>query len=297
MRYDDDSFTALDARTGRRVTLRMMQKAHTPSDWLRLFPNPSTRKELDDRETSEITGATYPRGRLFLDVLADLVDGDEDDARDDDDDEVNDDADRGDDIAKAGDRHGHHSLSAALVDHLHDALAAARERHGYQKSAKETPMASTSHSELVRSVVKQYGIVALAKSMVQDQKSYGLDESRFVNLATEHAQHLYPNDRPDSAFSKLYESEESVRRACQVAKAMPSIPYMDLKPQVVGGTDVNPDDPSAALDALHRIGRERWPEASEAVRFTRAFEAHPELTAKAHRRPTPPPGGAYAWPR
>jgi hypothetical protein len=33
----------------------------------------------------------------------------------------------------------------------------------------------TSHSEFVQSVVKQYGIVALAKSMVQDQKSYGLE--------------------------------------------------------------------------------------------------------------------------
>ena len=37
----------------------------------------------------------------------------------------------------------------------------------------------TSHSEFVQSVVKQYGIVALAKSMVQDQKSYGLDELYF----------------------------------------------------------------------------------------------------------------------
>jgi hypothetical protein len=49
---------------------------------------------------------------------------------------------------------------------------------------------------------------------------------------------------------------------------------------------VNPDDPSAALDALHRIGHERWPEASEAVRFTRAFEANPELARKAHVRPS-----------
>jgi hypothetical protein len=45
------------------------------------------------------------------------------------------------------------------------------------------------------------------------------------------------------------------------------------------------NDPSAALAALHRIGRERWPEASEAIRFTRAFEANPELAVKAHVRP------------
>ena len=81
----------------------------------------------------------------------------------------------------------------------------------------------TSHSEFVQSVVKQYGIVALAKSMVQDQKSYGLDEHQFTQLATEHAQRIYPNDRPDVAFSKLYQSEESVRRACNVLKAMPFV--------------------------------------------------------------------------
>jgi hypothetical protein len=49
----------------------------------------------------------------------------------------------------------------------------------------DPPMTSTStHAEFVRDVVKQYGIVALAKSMIQDQKSYGLDEPTFTRLAT-----------------------------------------------------------------------------------------------------------------
>ena len=80
----------------------------------------------------------------------------------------------------------------------------------------DPPMTSTSHTEFVQSVVKQYGIVALAKSMVQEQKAFGLDEHTFTQLATEHAQRVYPNDRPDVAFSKLYQSEENVRRACGV---------------------------------------------------------------------------------
>src|SRR5580693_2563163 len=83
--------------------------------------------------------------------------------------------DGGADIAKVHQHRGPHELAASLVQHLHDRLDRHRERHGYTKSAKETPP-MTSHSEFVQSVVKQYGIVALAKTMVQEQKSYGLDE-------------------------------------------------------------------------------------------------------------------------
>jgi hypothetical protein len=182
-------------------------------------------KQRDDQNfRSAATGAVYPKSpRRFLDVLDEMVDEDGDDANRDDADD--------DDVAKAGDRHGHHSLSAALIDHLHDRLSRRREHHGFHKSAKEQPM--TSHTELVRDVVKQYGILALAKSMIQDQKSYGLDEPSFTRLATEHAQRLYPNDRPDSAFSKLYQNEESVRRACQLAKMWPM--PMSLEPMVATG--------------------------------------------------------------
>ena len=123
----------------------------------------------------------------------------------------------------------------AALDHLlnspHGNALLARLHKAAEQTEKETP--SMSHSEFVQSVVKQYGIVALAKSMVQDQKSYGLDEHTFTNLATEHAQRVYPNDRPDVAFSKLYQSEESVRRACAIAKSMPFV--VSLEPVQVGG--------------------------------------------------------------
>jgi hypothetical protein len=73
-------------------------------------------------------------------------------------------------------------------------------------------------------------------------------------------------------------------------------PYFDPQVQVVGGTDAQDvNDPSAALAALHRIGRERWPDASEAIRFTRAFEANPELARKAHVRPSATT--SYEFPR
>jgi hypothetical protein len=250
------------------------------------------RKRRDNQNfRSTATGALYPRAsRSFLDVLDEIdEDGDEDDAN-------RDDAD--DDVAKAGDRHGHHSLSAALVQHLHDALDRRREAHGFHKSAKEQPM--TSHTELVRDVVKQYGILALAKSMVQDQKSYGLDEHTFTQLATEHAQGLYPSDRPDVAFSKLYQSEESIRRACNFAKSMPFV--ADLTPLVVGTPAamhdaVDDTESSKAYAQLKELGARKWPTASAAQQFANAFTdpVNKELAARAHRRPSPTT--SYPFPR
>jgi hypothetical protein len=126
---------------------------------------------------------------------------------------------------------GSHPDRASALDHLlHTSRGQALLSRMHKK---DEPMSSTSHSEFVSSVVKQYGIVALAKSMVQDQKAYGLDEHTFTQLATEHAARLYPNDRPDTAFAKLFESEESVRRACAIAKAWPS--PMSLEPMVATG--------------------------------------------------------------
>jgi len=167
-------------------------------------------KQLDNMEISPLTGAAYNRTRPPSD---DDVD---DDVRDDD-----------DDVAKA--RHHAASTTAdllvesgrfphrtAALDHLlnspHGNALLARLHKAEAHTGKETTPMTTSHNELVQDIVKQYGIVALAKSMVQDQKSYGLDEHQFTQLATEHAQRVYSNDRPDVSFSKLYQNEESVRR-------------------------------------------------------------------------------------
>jgi hypothetical protein len=46
------------------------------------------------------------------------------------------------DVTK-GEHRGHHSLTSALIQHLHDALDRRREAHGYQKSAKEQPTMSS----------------------------------------------------------------------------------------------------------------------------------------------------------
>jgi hypothetical protein len=192
--------------------------------------------------------------------------------------------------------------AAALQHLLHkpsgQALLARMHKAADQTTAKETTM-TTSHTEFVQSVVKQYGIVALAKSMVQDQKSYGLDEHQFTQLATEHAQRVYPNDRPDAAFSKLFQTEESVRRACQVAKAQ------TLEPVMVGGVAatheaVNSTEQSEAyqqlVDKAEKL-RAESPFLSTSQAFARAAEQRPDLLARSHRRPVAPAGGIYPYPR
>jgi hypothetical protein len=189
--------------------------------------------------------------------------------------------------------------------------AALLHRTRTHKAAKETfSMTSTSsHAEFVQSVVKKFGIVALAKSMVQHEKSYGLDEHTFTQLATEHASRLYPNDRPDSAFSKLYESEESVRRACQLAKEnefasllldyMPHVVAAEaFRPQVIsGGEMADADDRQQAWEALAEIGRRLAPTATPERQFALAFEdpKNISLANRVHVRPTPPAGGVYAF--
>ena len=197
---------------------------------------------------------------------------------------------------------GSHPNRASALQHLlHKPSGQAllsRMSKAAEQTEKETPP-MTSHSEFVQSVVKQYGIVALAKSMIQDQKSYGLDESTFTRLATEHAQRVYPNDRPDSAFSKLYESEESVRRACQVAKGQ------TLEPVMVGGPDamheaVNDTERSEAYQQLVDMAeklRADSPFLSADQAFARVFEnpKHAAIAAKAHRRPSATT--SYEFPR
>jgi hypothetical protein len=179
----------------------------------------------------------------------------------------------------------HKPSGQALLRRMHKAA---------EQTEKETP--SMSHSEFVQSVVKQYGIVALAKSMVQDQKSYGLDEHQFTQLATEHAQRVYPKDRPDVAFSRLYQSEESVRRARQIAKSMPFV--VSLEPVQVGGSAAQAvNDPSEAIAQLKQLGARKWPTASEAVQFENALvdPANHKLARLAV--PIPAASTSYPFPR
>jgi hypothetical protein len=175
----------------------------------------------------------------------------------------------------------HKPSGQALLSRMHKADQTGKDRSTMDRTTE------------LRDIAKAGGIVAVAKAIIDENRSYGITEHEFVALATEHAKAQHPNLTDAAAFAKLYQIPE-VWRCCNVLKN--AAPYFDPQVQVVGGTaaqDVN--DPSAALATLHRIGRERWPDASEAVRFTRAFEANPEIARKAHVRPNA--NAVYQFPR
>jgi hypothetical protein len=181
----------------------------------------------------------------------------------------------------------HKPSGQALLARMHKAA---------EQTEKESPMTS------LQDMVKSHGVagvVQIAKNIVEEQKSFRLTEEEFCKLIDTAARVAHP-ELGARAFEKVYERNPLLARAIAVIKAGLAEQLLSggMPVQVVGGADAQDvDDPSAALAALHRIGRERWPDASEAIRFTRAFEANPTLAAKAHRRPTAPPGGAYPYPR
>jgi hypothetical protein len=198
------------------------------------------------------------------------------------------------DIDKANrGRSGPHDLVGARVRHLHDALDRKRERHGYQKSAKDHTMDTEQHLD---SILKDFGPIALAKYICDSDRA-PCTEGEFVAAVAKAASEQHPDIPADVAFAKLYEAEETVRRACGVLKAAPFVVVADLKPAQVGGADARDvDSPEAALAQLAELGRRRWPTASAAQQFTNAFTdpANAKLAQLAHQRPKPTT--AYAFP-
>ena len=141
-------------------------------------------------------------------------------------------------------------------------------------------------AEKLREVVKAYGIIPLAKQMIAEGSSYGIDESEFTTLATAHAQRLCPDMSPAAAFEKLFSdgSEDGVilREAHGIAKAA------TFTPIVVDGNADNPDDASEATEALSRLVEEqraRAPWMSAEQLYEEVMRKNPELTVKAFRRP------------
>ena len=111
-----------------------------------------------------------------------------------------------------------------------------------------------------------------------------------------------PGETPAQTFARHYEANTQdgtlLRAGMQVTKAAEAARYFDLQPAFVGGDaalDVN--DPSEAIAQLTRIGRQKWPTASEAEAFERAFTdpANAELATKAYR--TPAATSIYPMPR
>jgi hypothetical protein len=159
-------------------------------------------------------------------------------------------------------------------------------RQRLRKSEDTMTELRAARDEQLRAIVKTHGITALAKGVVAGLSS--IDEHELTALATEHAQRSYPDLSPAQAFEKVYMADATLREAISIAKAAEAARYFDLQPVVVSGDaalDVN--DPSEAIARLKEIGRQKWPSATEAQQFERAFSepANRALAERAHRRP------------
>jgi hypothetical protein len=207
---------------------------------------------------------------------------------------------------------GAHGLAAALSEHLIDRLSRLRQQHGFEKK-ESTPMESIEKLKAERTqnllaIGKAGGAVAMAKIINADNDAHGLSEEEYTRILTEHAQKLYPAKTPDSAFATVFSDTGAdgvlLRKAhAVVVKAAP----FDIKPTMVGGPDATheaSDDTEsseayAQLVSMAEKMRVASPELSAAQSFERVFtdKRNAGLAASAHRRPTPPVGGAYPHPR
>jgi hypothetical protein len=147
----------------------------------------------------------------------------------------------------------------------------------------------------LRDIAKAGGIVAVAKAIIDENRSYGITEHEFVALATEHAKARHPNLTDAQAFAKMYELPE-VWRACNVLKSMPF--QVSLEPLQVGGEsagDVN--DPDEAIAQLKQLGADRWPTASASTQFERALTDPANHKLARLAVPIPRATTSYPFPR
>ena len=153
----------------------------------------------------------------------------------------------------------------------------------------------------LQSVVKHAGgIVEFCKSICDDQDSRSVSEHELVDLIGKHDPR--PGESQAQTFSRNYTSNVELRKAVQIAKAVPFVAV----PVVVGGEDAfSSNDPSAAMAAYNELlakaaeYRKANPALSEAQAFSAVFTSKENalLAQKAHQRPVAPANGMYEFPR
>jgi hypothetical protein len=204
----------------------------------------------------------------------------------------------GDGIAKAHEHRGPHELAASLVQHLHDRLDRHRERHGYQKSAKEQPM------DTLHSIMKDGGIAGVCAAVVS-KGSTTISEHELVEAVSKVAAERYPELSSAQAFAKIYSDGGEEGRVLRSAINVAKLSVFDLAPVYVGGVDATHEaidateqsEAYAQLEAMASKLRASSPWLSAEQAFAKVFEdpRNGKLAAKAHVRPSPTT--SYEFPR
>lgn len=135
----------------------------------------------------------------------------------------------------------------------------------------------TTHEEKLSDLVKRAGITAIAAEIVKSNSDYSIDEHTLTRLTIEAAKREHPQLTDAQAFAKVFTAQDEggvmLRRAFHVLKS------------AAHATDDG--DSAAAYAELEAIGKRDYPELPRHVQFAKAFEDHPNLAARAHRRPGP----------
>jgi hypothetical protein len=172
------------------------------------------------------------------------------------------------DIEKGGG--GAHDLAGALVRHLKDRLESKREAHGFEK--KEQPM---NRIATLRGIAKAGGILAIAKVMVAEDRSYGITEEEFVQFATEDAVKKFPGETADRAFTRMFTDGGAdgltLRRAHAVVKA--SHAEQMFGPTFPAAAKADRSEGKAYNELLAKAAelRKTHPELSEAQAFAAVY--------------------------
>ena len=165
--------------------------------------------------------------------------------------------------------------------------------HQTNSNEKEQPV-------LIQTVLKQYGLISVAKSMINEQISFGLSEHEFTALIADYAKTTKRADESDAAaFEREFTSNEILRKAYAVVK---DAQLASLQATQVGANAALATDPdfSAAMLQLQNMAeklRQEAPYLSVSQAFSRVFQdpQNSQLAAKAHRRPAPTTN--FAFPR
>lgn len=149
------------------------------------------------------------------------------------------------------------------------------------KQEKEMP-------ETFSAIVKDVGIVKVAKAVVDRGIGGTISEQEFTDAVTDYAKRQFPNERTDVAFTKVFtgNSEEAatLRRAHAIIKNFPMM--MVVAPTQVGGKDATAvDDPVDALAQLNDLAEEQrrrapWMTPAQAFAAVYAATENAQLAAK-----------------
>jgi hypothetical protein len=142
------------------------------------------------------------------------------------------------------------------------------------KERKEKAMAKDS----LQSIVKQYGVIAVAKMIADEGDAHGITQDELVDLIGKHEPKA--GESAAQCFTRHYTSNIEVRKAVQV---------VSLAPLYVGGEanrggDVNPNNPKSALAQINALVEEARKSApfkkTTAQLFAEVYAMRPDLAQR-----------------